>query len=206
MLEQSKNTPTWQIVVITTIFVLGIYSWLSPPVIAPAKVLDAPAVAIPQTPIYTLGMPIKSIIENINKKDTAFKINQFDLTKNKDGFLQATHQFNDMLAIIGIVNSQDQSARSITLAMAVGGDTQLEKVEAMMDIPLLISITMQAINPDVDKKIIGKISLDLVAAASDVHDKINIKKLNGNSYSLAYSSDFKSYIFQAVPGNLPQDN
>lgn len=160
-----------------------------------------------EKPIYTLGMTIEQFVINLNAKKSDFLIQNAQLTKKNaaDGFLYLNHQFNNNALLVGVVNEKDHSVRSITIIQTVSGRDNLAQMEAAMHIPLLTSLTIQSLNPTIDKTAIGPNVMTLFESATTKADQMHSYVLNGNNYSLALASADKAYVFSAAPVNLPKD-
>jgi hypothetical protein len=155
-------------------------------------------------PIYTLGMTIEQFVQNLNAKQSQFVIQNAQLTQKGDGFLYLNHQFDKNSILVGVVNETDRSTRSITIILTVSGKDEVEQMMSAMSIPLLISLTIQSLNPTIDKTIIGPAVMDLVDSAISKPDQMHHYILNGNNYAVAFTSTDKAYVFSAAPENLPQ--
>ncbi|MBI5918994.1 MAG: hypothetical protein HY849_06435 [Nitrosomonadales bacterium] len=163
--------------------------------------------AVVEKPTYTLGMTIEQFVNNLNSKQSDFLIQNAQLTKkdSSDGFLYLNHQFNNNSILVGVINEKDHSVRSITIIQTVSGRDNLAQMKAAMNIPLLISLTIQSLNPTIDKTAIGPQVVTLFGSATTTADQMHSYILNGNNYSLALSSADKAYVFSAAPVNLPKD-
>lgn len=159
---------------------------------------------VQEKPVYTLGMTIEQFVQNLNGKQSQFSIQNSQLVSKNDGFLYLNHQFDNNAMLLGVVNENGHSIQSITVISTISGKDGMAQIMAAMNIPLLTSLTIQALNPTIDKNNIGPAVMNLFESATTKPDQMHHLVLNGNDYAIALSSADKAYVFSAVPTNLPQ--
>lgn len=149
----------------------------------------------------TLGIQFEDFANNLNAKNSEFVIAQeldFKTTDGSDA-LKLQYMFNDTTALKASINKSDHKIQEILIVKAIGGDSSLDKAKSIIDAPTLASLSMQALNPGMEKSTIGPVVLEMFEKAAK-HNNIDYSHtLNSNKYSVKFDSEYQSYMFSVTP-------